>query len=380
MLKISFQVGSYNYGLNDDDSDIDLKIFEYPTFDQLYQGQYIKPKSHMGVGIDEDYEIKDIRELIKQLEKSNPSWIETLFSVNTQVTGGESRTLKVLQCFKDKIAIHNPKALFNTCFGMYIQKRKSLLKGTSGTTHLIERDGYDSKAGLHAFRCLDLIRRVYRFSMDKLENPERYKFIDVYERSLRYKHHLCNTKVSSEEGLINQYDALTDNFIPLDIIKISLKEKDSLIELEDKDYMFMRTIRDGNYSYHEFLELLDEMEAQVLALRETEFYSKEADHTILEYADRLLEQEIFRNLIKETFTIEHIPINILSRMTTTGNLNTEDLILETTAFSPEEQLEYIELIESLTLDESKKLDIMLALQREIYLVPKKVKEETTLHI
>ena len=41
MLKISFQVGSYNYGLNDHDSDIDLKIFEYPTFDQLYQGQYI---------------------------------------------------------------------------------------------------------------------------------------------------------------------------------------------------------------------------------------------------------------------------------------------------------------------------------------------------
>ena len=67
-------------------------------------------------------------------------------------------------------------------------------------------------------------------------------------------------------------------------------------------------------------------------------------------------------------------------MTTTGNLNTEDLILETTAFSPEEQSKYIELIESLTLEEAKKLDIMLALQREIYLVPKKVKQETTLHI
>ena len=384
MLKISFQVGSYNYGLNDDDSDIDLKIFEYPTFDQLYQGQYIKPKSHMGVGIDEDYEIKDIRELIKQLEKSNPSWIETLFSVNTQVTGGESRTLKVLQCFKDKIAIHNPKALFNTCFGMYIQKRKSLLKGTSGTIHLIERDGYDSKAGLHAFRCLDLLRRIYRFYNEY--GTHKLPLISVYERALRYRFYLKDEYIVDMDtniahSLYNRLNTYPE-LIPSDIISIKRDSKDflpnapegdNLIELVDKDYFFMRSIREGNFPYEEFLDILDEMERQVLQLKDTEFYTQEKYTRDLDYAKKILQKEILREIVKEETSLRSLNIAHLDYFVSTGDIHLDtDILNETEVFDSIDRTNFKNILEYENLSKEKKEVIDMMLEREVYSLPTSV--------
>lgn len=316
MLEVKFRVGSHNYGLNDKDSDTDWKVFRYPTYHQLYKGTGVKPKSHMGIGIDNDIEVKDIRELLVQLRKSNPTWIETLYSNKYEVLNGKSKTLSNLHAFKSEIALHNPKRLFDTCFGMYIQKRKGLLKGTSGTQHLIERDGYDSKAGLHAFRALDLLRRLYRFNKHHEENYERFPLIDVYERALRYRFYVKNTPIIDMDTNIGSstYECMNRGIykIPSDIIKISIdhtqfiedhKDWEGYIELIDKDYEFMMGIRAGNYPYEEFLGLLDEMEAQVLKLRDSEFYTQEANTHYIDYVDQILEKEILENIIKSNIIL-----------------------------------------------------------------------------
>ena len=69
--------GSHNYNLNTPDSDKDYKFFVTPTFDDLYSGN----RFSNGKQSDEmDYTVHDIRQLSHLLWKSNPNFIEVLFS------------------------------------------------------------------------------------------------------------------------------------------------------------------------------------------------------------------------------------------------------------------------------------------------------------
>lgn len=161
--KILFQalVGSHNYDLNDEQSDVDYKIFTLPTFDDLYSGNLY---SKSEIGITADYDMHDVRKLTQLLWKSNINFVEVLFSkeilINKEELHPESlRVLNILFDMRESLARMNLPYLYNACVGMHYSKMKNLYTGTSGTKHLVEEFGWDTKQGLHSYRVLDFLSR-----------------------------------------------------------------------------------------------------------------------------------------------------------------------------------------------------------------------------
>lgn len=74
---VSVLVGSQNYGLSTDKSDIDVKVFVVPTLKQLIDMVKISEVITTDYG---QAEIKDIRLLPELLRKANPTYLELLCS------------------------------------------------------------------------------------------------------------------------------------------------------------------------------------------------------------------------------------------------------------------------------------------------------------
>lgn len=153
-------VGSHNYNLNTEKSDKDYKIFVLPTFEDLYKG---KMYSKQIVVEKEDLDFHDIRKLPELLYKANINFLEVLFSNDVNINNllSVEEDSLVIEIFKKRnsIATMNLPHLYNACQGMFFTKMKLLEKGTSGTQHLVNSFGYDTKQALHAYRVLDFIVR-----------------------------------------------------------------------------------------------------------------------------------------------------------------------------------------------------------------------------
>lgn len=113
-------VGSINYNLADEQSDVDYKTFYFPTFDDLYEGD---KKSKVSTSKEEDNEYHDIRKLPDMLWKSNINFIEVLFS--KEVDEYDSSLYKELYDMREEIASMNLPYLWDACYGMIHQKLKS---------------------------------------------------------------------------------------------------------------------------------------------------------------------------------------------------------------------------------------------------------------
>lgn len=145
--------GSYNYNLNTPDSDCDYKVFVMPTFDDLYRGRSMQ---NQWIGKDIDVMVYDIRRLPEFLWKSNPSFVELLFSRRLVAGPGSGGFVRDLLENRDRLASMNPGYLWNSLNGTHVSKMSNLVKGTSGTAELVDRFGYDTKQAMHALRILRL--------------------------------------------------------------------------------------------------------------------------------------------------------------------------------------------------------------------------------
>lgn len=160
-------VGSHNYNLNDKTSDKDYKLFVLPTFDDLYEG---KMYSKSVIGEAEDYDIHDIRSMGNLLWKANLNYIEPLFSREIKLDD----ELHFLTYYRELIARMNLPTLYKACIGTHLTKMKLLSKGTSGTKHLVDKFGYDTKQAMHAYRVLDFLERYVASGFTSFEKAIRY--------------------------------------------------------------------------------------------------------------------------------------------------------------------------------------------------------------
>lgn len=159
--RVLFQalVGSHNYNLNDETSDKDYKAFVIPTFDDLYAGEMFSKSS---VGVDQDITVHDIRKLPHLWWKANVNFLEVLYSKDLKLVGAtpeDWEDFKKIINLRSQIVNMNLKYLFDACVGMHVTKMKQVTKGTSGTKHLVEKFGYDTKQALHAYRIMDFLVR-----------------------------------------------------------------------------------------------------------------------------------------------------------------------------------------------------------------------------
>ena len=84
---------------------------------------------------------------------------------------------------KDSIARMNLSYLYKACIGMHQNKMKLLEKGTSGTQHLVEKYGWDTKQGMHAYRVLDFLERFLETGFEDFKQAIKYDVLLLFYQS-----------------------------------------------------------------------------------------------------------------------------------------------------------------------------------------------------
>ena len=224
------RTGSWNYNLNDENSDEDYKVFVFPTFEDLYNGEKFS-ESYIGKEI--DLNVHDIRKLPMLFWKSNLAFLELLYSdkiVRTmetkdfnimthpqaeQVIDRSGELMHELFLMRDKLVTMNLPHLFGACIGTHNQKMKLIHKGTESTQILVDTYGYDCKQALHAMRMLDFLTRFAHNDFGGFKEALYYPNSDSNRDFL----------LSLKHGEISEEEFLRDADNYLKIAEEDLKEK-----------------------------------------------------------------------------------------------------------------------------------------------------------
>lgn len=143
--------GSMNYGLDNEDSDIDSKLLVIPSLHDLVfnnRQNYLHEMSDN----DEHVEIKDIALYMKTILKQNINFVETLFAKCAIVNSKYQKYWDVLQEHREEIARYDEKRACQCMLGMMKQKREQMIKPAPSRQKSIDMIGYDAKSYHHLLR------------------------------------------------------------------------------------------------------------------------------------------------------------------------------------------------------------------------------------
>lgn len=143
--------GSQNYGLDDEESDIDSKLLVIPSLDDIVFNR--KPISHTHImENDEHCDVKDIREYFRIVRKQNVNFVEIFFSKWWIVNPKYKDEWGKLQYCAENIAHLNPYNAVKAMYGMAMEKRHALCHEYPSRMPWIEKYGFDPKQLSHLLR------------------------------------------------------------------------------------------------------------------------------------------------------------------------------------------------------------------------------------
>lgn len=158
-----FAQGSMNYGLyiEDEDykSDVDTKAIVLPTLDDLVYGNKMKSTKYDFEG--EQIDVKDIRVMVDMWKKSNPAYLEILFTPYRIVNPKFMYDIDKILDMKDDIVKMNYPQLAKCISGMSKEKVIAMEHPYPSLIDKIEKYGYDSKQLHHIIRLNKLIHDVF---------------------------------------------------------------------------------------------------------------------------------------------------------------------------------------------------------------------------
>lgn len=212
--EIVFQsiAGSVNRNLNDENSDLDYKVFVLPTFEDLYESKVYK---NFTTSDEKDVEIHDVRKLEKLLYNSNLSYLELFFSQQIDTFG--HKEIDELLLIKEDLPKINLKSLYNSCLGMYNGQFKDLKNANSELQKsIIDRYGYNTKKAMMAMHFLKFITSYYETD-----------FSD-FKKSIWYEGNDREFMLDIKQGKYNLYE----------ITKLLYEELDKAEQLKSSYYSF----------------------------------------------------------------------------------------------------------------------------------------------
>ena len=137
-------------------SDVDVKAICIPSFEDIIRGK--KMFSHTYIMEDNSHiDVKDIRLYIELWEKSNPSFLEILFSEYNIVN---SHMFFDILSMADDIAAANTDRLLSCIKGMQMEKHKALKHPYPNCIDEINEYGYCRKQMHHLYRLLEFGRDI----------------------------------------------------------------------------------------------------------------------------------------------------------------------------------------------------------------------------
>jgi predicted nucleotidyltransferase len=155
---VTMKGGSHMRNLNDESSDEDLKYFVLPTKEDLFTSKvYTNFQTSETVDID----IQDVRRLESLLHKSNPAYLDLLFS--PEINPFSFIEMAHILRMNNHIARMNLPYLFDSCMGTMNQNVKQLQIPTSDKVKaMIEKHEYNPKKAMMAVHFANLLVRFHQ--------------------------------------------------------------------------------------------------------------------------------------------------------------------------------------------------------------------------
>jgi len=245
------ETGSLNYNLQTKDSDRDFQVFVMPTFEDLYHRRMYASEFKSEAF---DFKVHDVRYLEHQLLKSNPNFLDMLFSQNVVYVHS---MLQFLFDEREQLAKSDMGRLFMSVKGLFKNAQNRVFSHTDPTL-------FNLKQLSHMQRALFLLEDFRDNLLEGKENP--------YQEALFLK------KGSG------RHDALMHcklrEVLQTDGEQVRVYDYDALPEKDQQEYMDMTK------------ENFTDLEAQLQELNE-DFYSLQVtDVEYLESVRQYLIQEL----------------------------------------------------------------------------------------
>lgn len=221
--------GSQNYDLDTEYSDIDVKAILLPSLDDMIQN-----KSPISTNIEYEnglIELKDIREFYKTIKKGNPAYLEVLVSDYRYGEGELYKTFEETFCNKNLIDSYVQAIadrFYNSCYGMMLQKQKSLTHPYPSIEHKIKQYGFDSKQLHHIIRLYHIVRELfYNFGYSEVIIPNYFaKNLMMEIKDMSYFKKSYEENIKDAKDMAKIYISMVEKYSP----NFSLKETSSIIE------------------------------------------------------------------------------------------------------------------------------------------------------
>ena len=176
--------GSMNYGLDNEDSDIDSKLLTVPSLKKLIENKRDNT-THFMKDNWEHVEVKDVAFYMNTILKQNINFVETLFAKAVIVNPRYKNDWEMLYENRELIARYDTKRAVKCMYGMMVQKRKDMETWTEARAKSFHEFGYDTKSFHHLVRLHYFLQHYivdgwsYEDCLTKRDNAEYNLLMDT---------------------------------------------------------------------------------------------------------------------------------------------------------------------------------------------------------
>lgn len=159
--------GSMNYGIMDNESDVDTKMLTLPSLHELVLNSKSMNKVYEMSDNAEHVDMKDVREYFKIFRKSNINFVEILFTDYWLANPRYQDLWLALISRREELARINPYAAISCMKGMASEKVHALCHEYPSRMYYIDKYGYDGKQLSHLARIDYFIHEYVKGSLYK---------------------------------------------------------------------------------------------------------------------------------------------------------------------------------------------------------------------
>lgn len=218
--------GSQNYGLADDNSDVDTKTLVLPSFEEMVFATKRVSTTLEVAPTNEHADVKDVREMFSCFRKQNINFLEILFTPYVDVNPMFKEHYEHLFRNRERIAHWNPYQGLRAMVGHMNEKYEKFDWPYPTVMPKIERYGYDPKQLHHMLRIQEFLIRFYEDGdsyEDCLISKQPTDLLDIKRGSLSYEYACAlreDTKQWADEflakwkmKLVNEEDEYVTNMM-----------------------------------------------------------------------------------------------------------------------------------------------------------------------
>lgn len=152
-----FLQGSQNYGLDDEESDIDTKLLVIPTLEEVIFNKQPISTTHI-LENDEHMDAKDIRLYFQCFRKGNPNFLEIMFTDFYMLNPEYADLWEDVVEMREDIAHLNPLVAAKAMMGMVQEKFHAMEHKYPSRARIIDEFGYDPKQLSHLIRVSNMLQ------------------------------------------------------------------------------------------------------------------------------------------------------------------------------------------------------------------------------